>query len=117
MDKIIIRDLLVRAIIGVDELERRKPQDILINVEMFADLKKAGLSDSLDDTISYSSMVKIIQNLAESVQRFTVEALAEDIARLCLNDNRVEKVMVRIEKTTAVRFVKTVGVEIERYQK
>ena len=44
----------------------------------------------------------------------TVEALAADLAQLCLEVPRVEKVRVRVEKPGAVRFSRSVGVEIER---
>lgn len=114
MDKIIIRDLLVRGIIGVDKWERESPQDILINIEMFTDLRQAGMSDNIEDTISYSSTAIKIQRHAESVGRFTVEALAEGIANICLENPRVMRVNVRVEKPAAVQFTKSVGVEIER---
>lgn len=114
MDKIIIKDLLARGIIGVYEHERDKPQEILINIVLFADLHKAGESDDLDDSISYRTIAKKAQAHAESAQRFTVEALAADIAKICLGEPGVEKVQVRVEKPGAVRFSRSVGVEIER---
>jgi len=55
--------------------------------------------------------------LAEQAKRFTLEALAEDIAQLCLEDPRVLKTTVRVEKPGAVRFSQSVGVEIERNRK
>jgi dihydroneopterin aldolase len=51
---------------------------------------------------------------AESAGRLTVEALATDLARLCLQEPGVQKVRVRVEKPGAVRFARSVGVEIER---
>ena len=45
MDQVIIKDLLVRGIIGINDWEREKPQDILINITVFADLRKAGETD------------------------------------------------------------------------
>jgi len=114
MDKVIIRDLQARGIIGINDWEREKSQDILINIEMYLDLHQAGESDNIDDTVSYSSTAKKILKHAESIGRFTVEALAEDIARLCLEDSRVHQVCIRVEKPGAVRFAKSVGVEIER---
>jgi len=51
---------------------------------------------------------------AETAQRFTVEALAADLACLCLEESGVLMVRGRIEKPGAVRFSKSVGVEIER---
>ena len=114
MDKILINDISARGIIGVNADERKQPQEIIINVILYTDTMKAGLSDDISDTVSYSTMAKKIRTCAETVQRFTVEALAEDIARLCLEESGVKKVQIRVEKTRAVRFVSSVGVEIER---
>jgi FolB domain-containing protein len=114
MDQIIISDLSARGIIGVNDWEREKPQEILINLVIFGDLRKAGESDSIDDTISYRTIAKKVQAHAETARRLTVEALAADIARLCLQEAGVQKVRVRVEKPGAVRFARSVGVEIER---
>ena len=114
MDKIMIKDLVARGIIGVNDPERDKPQDILINITVWADLHKAGESDHIDDTVNYRTLAKRALARAESAHRFTVEALAADIAKLCLEDPKVEKVCVRVEKPGAVRFSRSVGVEIER---
>lgn len=114
MDQIIIKDLLARGIVGVHEWEREKPQDILINIILFADLRRAGQTDEMTDTVSYSTIAKRVQTHAESAARLTVEALAEDIAQICLEDSRVQRVRVRVEKPGAVRFTRAVGVEIER---
>jgi len=114
MDQIIIRDLSARGIIGVNDWEREKPQEILINIVLFADLSRAGETDDLNDSISYRTIAKKAQQHAETAQRFTVEALAADIAKLCLEEPGVEKVRVRVEKPGAVRFSKSVEVEIER---
>ncbi len=114
MDKVIIKDLLVRGIIGVNDWERRRAQDILINVTLFTDTQRAAETDSIADCVDYSKMSKRIQAHAESVERQTVEALANDLAKICLEDQGVQKVILRVEKPGAVRFSKSVGVEIER---
>ena len=114
MDKIFITNLLVRAIIGVNEAERETPQDILINVTVHTDTRPAAQSDRLADTVDYSSLTKQIRALVEAARRFTVEALAEDIAQLALRISGVEKVTVRVEKPGAVKGAQSVGVEIER---
>lgn len=114
MDQIFIKDLLARGIIGVNDWEREKPQDILINIILYTDLHRAGISDNLDDSVSYRTISKRVQAHAESAGRFTVEALAEDLAYICLEDPKVFKVMVRVEKPGAARFARSVGVEIER---
>lgn len=114
MDQIIIRDLVARGIIGLNSWEREKPQEILINITLFADLRKAGESDDLTDSVNYSIIAKKAIAHAETAKRLTVEALAADLAKLCLEDANVEKVRVRVEKPGAVRFSRSVGVEIER---
>ncbi len=114
MDKIFITDLLARGVIGVYDWERERPQEIRINLTLYVDLRAAGKSDNLDDSLSYSAIALQAQALAETVARQTVEALAADLARLCLQDRRVQKVLVRVEKPGVVRFTRSVGVEIER---
>jgi FolB domain-containing protein len=114
MDKIIIRDLVARGIIGLNDWEREKPQEMRINITLEVDLRQAGLSDDIADSVSYRTIAKKAMAHAESAGRLTVEALAADIARLCLEDDRVQKVLVRVEKPGAVRFAAAVGVEIER---
>lgn len=113
-DRIEIKDLLLRGIIGINDWEREKPQDILVNVTLFTDLNPAGRSDDLADTVNYRTLTKQIISHVESAGRFTVEALAADVARLCLETPRVQRARVRVEKPGALRFARSVGVEIER---
>ncbi len=114
MDKIIIQDLRVLGIIGVYDEERHTPQEIRINLCLFTFLEKAGASDRVTDSVDYAQITMQVQNLAETAQRFTIEALATDIARLCLETPGIEKVIVRVEKPGAISSAGSVGVEIER---
>ena len=114
MDKIFIKDLVARGIIGVNDWEREKPQEILINITVFTDTHAAAESDDLADCVDYRALAKKAQHYAETAARFTVEALANDLAEICLDQKGVEKAIVRVEKPGAVRFSKSVGVEIER---
>ncbi len=113
-DRIEIRNLLIRGVIGVHDWERRIRQDILVNISLFTDLSAAGKSDNIDDTVSYRTVAKEVIAHVESSERLTVEALATDIARICLDQSGVTRCRVRVEKPGAVRFAETVGVEIER---
>lgn len=114
MDKVIIKNLLARGIIGVHDWERSRPQNIMINITLFTDTRRAAQTDSLEDCINYSTMSKKLLAHAETVNRLTVEALANDLAMVCLEEQGVQKVIVRVEKPGAVRFAESVGVEIER---
>jgi FolB domain-containing protein len=113
-DQIVINDLLLRSIIGVNEWERQNRQDVLLTITLFGDLRAAGKSDEIADTINYRTLTKRIIAHVESSQRFTVEALATDVTRICLQEPGVRRVRVRLEKPGALRFARSVGVEIER---
>lgn len=114
MDKVIIKNLLARGIIGVHDWERRRAQNILINLTLFTDTRRAAETDDINDCVNYSTMSKKVFAHAESANRETVEALANDLAKICLEEKNVIKVIVRVEKPGAVRFAESVGVEIER---
>jgi FolB domain-containing protein len=117
MDRILISDLLVRCIIGVNEDERREKQDVVINLAISADLSKAGKSDRFEDAVDYRGLKKRIMAMVENSRFYLVEALAEAVAALCLENPAVEQVHVRVEKPLALRFARSVGVEITRGKK
>ncbi len=114
MDRILIRDLLARCIIGVRDEERRQKQDVLVNLSLSVDLRTAGKSDRLEDSVDYSGLKKRILTHIETSQYSLVEALAESVAEICLEEQGVRRVKVRVEKPTALRFARSVGVEITR---
>jgi len=113
-DKIIVKNLLLRGIIGINDWEREKRQDILVNLTLFADLRAAGQSDSADDILNYRTITKAVIDYVENSQHYLVEALATEIARICVVEHGVPRVIVRVEKPGALRFAESVGVEIER---
>ncbi len=113
-DEIQIRDLLLRTVIGINAEERRDRQDVLINVTLYTDTRPAGRSDRMEDSVNYRTIAKQIITLVESSQFYLVEKLAEEIAAVCLQDERVERARVSVEKPGALRFARSVGVTIER---
>lgn len=117
MDQVFINNLVARGIIGVNDWEREKPQEILINIVLFTNLHDAGISDNIEDCANYRTIAKKVLKYSETAQRYTVEALATDLARICLEDAKVQKVRIKLEKPGAVRFSSSVGVEIERTRK
>ena len=114
LDEIQIKDLLLRTIIGINDEERRSRQDVLINVILWADLRPAGASDNIADAVNYRTITKRIIRLVEGSQYYLVEKLAAEIATICLDDPRIERARVSVEKPGALRFARSVGVVIER---
>src|SRR5512135_114718 len=103
-DEIQIRDLLLRTIIGINDEERRDRQDVLINITLYADLRRPGQSDDIQDAVNYRTLIKRVIKLVEESEYYLVEKLAAEIANVCLDDARVERVQVRVEKPGALRF-------------
>jgi FolB domain-containing protein len=114
MDKIIIKDLRATGIIGIYEHERTTPQEMVINIALFTDIHKAAQTDNIADCVDYEKVATKVKTHAETSKRLTVEAMAEDVARLCLETPGVQRVNVRVEKTQAIAYTGAVGVEIER---
>ena len=114
MDKVFIKDLRVQGILGIHEWERVTPREIVINVTLYADTRRAARTDDIADCVDYSAMAKKIRAHAERAARMTVEALANDLAEICLQEPKVRKIVVRVDKPGAVAEADTVGVEIER---
>ena len=115
-DQIEIRDLMLRTIIGINDEERVNRQDVLINIEMHTDLREAGRTDSIDDAVNYRTITKRIIRLVEESSFQLVEAMAHEVARICLSDARVSRAIVRVEKPGALRFARSVGVCVNRSQ-
>jgi len=113
-DQIQIKDLFLRAIIGINEEERSNRQDVLISIVLYADTRAAGASDDISDAVNYRTITKRIIKLVEESRFYLVEKMAAEIAAVCLDDPRVEEVSVRVEKPGALRFARSVGVEIHR---
>ncbi len=113
-DRIEIKGLLLRTVIGVNTDERHDRQDVLINLTLYTDTRPAGRSDELRDTLDYRALTKRVITLVEESRFYLVERLAAAIADLCLEDACVERVSVTVEKPGALRFARSVGVTIDR---
>jgi len=114
LDRIHIRDLQARCIVGINPDERVNKQDVVVNLTLYADLRRAGLSDDIADTVDYKAVKQAVLELVEGSSFLLVERLAEAVASACLAQPGVRKVRVLVEKPAALRFARTVGVEIFR---
>ena len=113
-DRIHIRDLMCRCIVGIYPDERREKQDVIINITLWADYRAACRSDDIADTVDYKAIKKQVIRTVEDSSFQLIERLAEEIAGICLANPRVEKVAVSVDKPGALRFARSVAVEIVR---
>lgn len=113
-DRILIRDLALRCVIGVYPEERRAPQDVIINIVLETDTRPAARSDSIHDAIDYKALKQDIIALVEHSSFHLVETLADRIAALCAARAGVRRAVVTVDKPGALRFARSVAVEVTR---
>ncbi|MBA3432280.1 MAG: dihydroneopterin aldolase [Actinobacteria bacterium] len=116
MDRITIRGLVARTSVGVSTEERARPQTVVIDIVIEADLAPAGRSDDLADTISYSEVTAEVAGLVASSSASLLEHLAERIATELLARHDARNVVVEIgkEPPPVPQDVAGISVRIER---
>jgi len=117
LTKIFIKDLTLDCKIGVTEIERREKQPVLINIILWANVKLAEKTDDIEQTVNYEDVYLQIIKFAGKNSFHLLERLAEEIAKICLTKQVVEKVEVRVEKPKALKLAASAGVEIIRTKK
>lgn len=114
MDIIRIHDIKTSCIIGINEDERLNQQDIIINITLYADIRKACKSDRIEDTVDYKLLKQNIITMVKKSSFFLIERLSERIAEICFENPRVRMAKIRVEKPYALTYARTVSVEITR---
>jgi 7,8-dihydroneopterin aldolase/epimerase/oxygenase len=114
MDRIFIRALKTETIVGIFDWERQVKQTIVMDIEFSADIAKAALSDSIDDTLNYKGVAKRVLAFVEESSFHLVETLAEHVAMLILEEFGVSWVSLALSKPGAIRSSRDVGVMLER---
>jgi len=114
MDIVFIHDLQIETVIGIYDWERKIRQTISLDIEMATDISKAAKSDSIDDTLSYKTVAKRLIEFVQQSEFELVEALAEKICSIVMDEFSVPWIKLTLHKPGAVRGSKSVGVIIER---
>ena len=114
MDRIFLRGLKIETVIGIFDWERSVKQTVVFDLEMAADISKAALSDSIEDTLNYKSIAKRLIEFVGNSKFHLVETLAEQSAQMVLKEFNVSWLRLTLNKTGAVRGARDVGVIIER---
>jgi dihydroneopterin aldolase len=110
---VFIRDLELLAHIGIHGHEITKQQPVRINIDLAVE-DALPLDDRLERVVDYEAITLRIRSLVAKGHVNLAETLAERIADACLEDSRVRRVRVRVEKLHAVPGAQSAGVEIER---
>lgn len=115
LDTIYIHQLKANAIIGVYDFEKIKPQPLFLDIKMKVDLRSAGKSDDLSETIDYAKVAEQVLNHIENTQYELLETLAENLCQqLLATYPSLQKITFKLSKPEAVPQAQTVGIKITR---
>ena len=111
---ITIKNLLLRTIIGLNEWERTKKQDVLLNLNISVADEKACITDNINDSLDYKKLTKKIIQDVESVDFFLIEKLAGFVMDIIFENDKVTYAGVEVGKPHALRFSESVSILLER---
>ena len=98
MDKIQLEGMVFYGFHGVSAAEQEMGQRFVVDLEVQRDLRTAGLSDDLQDTVSYTPMYRLVKEVMEGPSHKLLESLAETIAQRVLDSFDVDAVRVKVKK-------------------
>jgi dihydroneopterin aldolase len=114
-DRIFITDIEIDMCIGIHEHEKQISQKVKISADLFIE-PRMSKSDDIKTTVSYSEIVENIKNVTSLKQYSLLETLAEEIAEECLQNKKINMIIIRVEKPEVYSFAASVGTEIIRYR-
>lgn len=115
LDQILISDLSIQGIIGINPEERVNKQEIRVNAVLWADTRTAAETDDIQDAVNYRTLTKRMIAHIEQGDPMLVERLVQELADICLKDQRVKRVDMTVEKPGALRHSRSVGIKITRF--
>ena len=115
LDRILIKDLRVPGIIGINPEERVNEQEILVNAVLWADTRPAAGSDVIDDAVNYRTITKALISHIRNGKPMLVERLVQELVDICFDmEPRIKRVEMTVEKPGALRYARSVGINIVR---
>ncbi|HZR15094.1 MAG TPA: dihydroneopterin aldolase [Acidimicrobiia bacterium] len=97
-DRIEIVGLRELGVHGVLPEEQVRAQPFEVDVALDVDVRSAGDSDALDDTVDYGELADAIARVVRTERYALLERLATRIADVCTNDARVQHATVTVRK-------------------
>lgn len=116
-DKIFLHGLQAKCIIGIFAWERKIHQQILIDLEMVSNVRKAARRDRIEDALDYKKIAKRTLSFVNNSRFQLIETLAERLAKTLIKEFPLQEIMIRVSKPGAIRNSKNVGIEIQRKKK
>ena len=114
MDIIFISGLTAATTIGVYDHERDITQNLIIDLALGCDARKAGVSDSFEDALDYDAISRRTQTFVEHTSYYLIESVAEQLSKILFDEFPIMQMKIKITKPGAVDIADAVGIIIER---
>jgi len=114
MDMIYLSQLELKTLIGVYDWERRAKRSVFVDLEIAVDISEAAQTDNVEYTLDYGVLAHRLTELADQSQFFLIEALADHLATVILEEFNVKGLRLKLSKHGAVPSAQDVGLIIER---
>jgi dihydroneopterin aldolase/D-erythro-7,8-dihydroneopterin triphosphate epimerase len=115
LDRILIKDLRIPGILGINPEERVNEQEILINAVLWADTRPAAVTDDIEDAVNYRTVTKALIAQIRDGKPMLVERLVQELVDICFDmEPRIKRVEMTVEKPGALRYARSVGINITR---
>lgn len=108
--KVKIKDLRLRCVIGFNEWEREKKQDVAVDIEFDFDAERAVGADDGELTVDYKKITKLVIERVESSEFKLLESLADMVLGLVIDNPGVLRATVEVDKPHSLRFAESVSV-------
>mgnify|MGYP001389935377 FL=1 len=112
--KILIKDLTLDLKLGYYDFEKKKEQKIKFSLEIDYQDKKPTNDKDIKSIVNYGKVVKLITKLVKKKYYNFLETLAEDVFDELFKDQRIGKIMLRIEKLEILKECSSVGIQITK---
>ncbi len=112
-----IKNLRLKTILGIYEWEENVDREIIINAKIHTNFDRALISDEISDALDYDDIVTKIKNLISNKRYRLVEKMAQDIMNEIMQDRRISKCKLEIDKVGAVESLESFSIIIEQENK
>jgi FolB domain-containing protein len=115
LTEIEIRNMRVRAILGINDWERKKKQDIVISIRFNYDASQAIKDDNVKHAVNYKTITKKVMQFVEDSSYFLIETLTDTIFEMINEIEAVKQVCITVQKPHALRFCDNLLVKRSNY--
>ena len=112
--KILIKDLTLDLKLGYYDFEKEKKQKVKFSLEVDYEDKKPTSDKDIKSIVNYDKIVKLITKLVKNRHYNFLETLAEDVFDELFKDQRIDKIVLQIEKLEILKQCASVGIQISK---